>query len=124
MKIKIAILSLLFSGAATAKCIEQHYSVSGVVRGTSGEPLSGALVAAEWRYFVHISSVSSISDGVGEFELNLDFDPLSGEGFEGDQCNGHLEVITVRASKEGFIEGFQKISPVHKTNRLYLRLSK
>lgn len=124
VKLKIAILALLFCGTATAKCFDYPYKVIGSTLDPSGKPVSGVLVTASWKAWPVQGLAQATSNKNGQFNLELILDKLSGEGARGDECDGKLDTISITGTKEGYIESTQEISATNCTIKASIRLHK
>jgi hypothetical protein len=98
MRIALSIVLLAAPTFAAAKCAESTIPLRGMVVDISGVPASNATLTATWKAWPQPGRSTTRTDANGHFLLVVEFNPLSGEGPEGDRCDGKLGTITLVAS--------------------------
>jgi|SRR5690349_4463861 len=101
MRIALSIVLLTAPAFATAKCIESSIPLRGIVVDVAGVPTPNATLTAIWSSWPRSGRATARTDAHGLFLLVVQFNPLSGEGPDGDRCDGRLGAITLVASGKG-----------------------
>jgi hypothetical protein len=109
MRIALSIVLLTASTLVAAKCMESAIPLRGTVVDIAGAPASNAAVTATWKAWPKPGRATTRTDANGRFFLVVEFNPLSGDGPDGDRCDGKLGTITLVASDKG-IEARQAVS--------------
>ena len=95
---------MLLSTVVSAKCEGEFHAISGVVADGMGKPIPGAHVRATWTEWRRTASGSAVADGQGRYRLQIQFNPFSGEGPNGDACQGRLAGVSLVANAPGFLQ--------------------
>jgi hypothetical protein len=98
MRIALSIVLLTAPNLAAAKCIETAIPLRGVVVDIAGVPAPNASLTATWKAWPQPGRATTRTDANGRFLLVVAFNSLSGEGLDGDYCDGKLGTITLVAS--------------------------
>ena len=112
MKHLIALLILLATQDAGAKCAFDFITFSGKVIDQSGAPLAGALVGISWSEKEGITGPAlALTDSKGMYAIPIAFNTYSGKGtvYE-DECNLRLERISISAHKGNLRSPYQQIT--------------
>ena len=125
MKIHLVTAALLAaSGAATAACDLQEYSLTGTAATRDGAPVPGAVVEATWDEKLSGGASTRTKSGAdGRFTLTIQFDPYSGRSIGGDdRCDAKLGDVRVKARAGDGLEARERRVELAEATELAIEL--